>query len=50
MEKAWAKVIGNYLSAESMTPDHMMEDLSGAPGYGGWFKNEGGQTKESKLD
>ena len=37
MEKAWAKAIGDYLSAEAMTPDHIMEDLSGAPGYGMWF-------------
>lgn len=39
LEKAWAKMVGNYLKAEAMTPDHMMEDLSGAPGFGAWFKN-----------
>jgi hypothetical protein len=39
LEKAWAKLIGNYLNAESMTADHMMEDLSGAPGYGWWLTN-----------
>ena len=32
-----------------MTPDHMMEDLSGAPGYGSWFKTEGSLTKQKKL-
>ena len=32
-----------------MTPDHMMEDLSGAPGYGSWFKTEGSMTREKKL-
>jgi hypothetical protein len=37
IEKAWAKAIGDYLSAEAMTPDHMMEDLSAAPGFGSWF-------------
>lgn len=33
-------MIGDYLSAESMTPDHMMEDLSSAPGYGSWFEKD----------
>ena len=39
IEKAWAKMVGNYHKAESMTPDHMMEDLSGAPSFGEWFKD-----------
>ena len=39
LEKAWAKMVGNYLKAEAMTPDHIMEDLSGAPGFGAWFKD-----------
>ena len=46
MEKGWAKAVGNYFKAEAMTPDHMMEDLSGAPGYGAWFtdKNQASKT------
>jgi len=39
LEKAWAKLIGTYLNAESMSADNMMEDLSGAPGYGWWLTN-----------
>lgn len=33
-------MIGNYLNAESMTPDHMMEDLSAAPSLGSWFEEQ----------
>lgn len=46
IEKAWAKLIGDYLSAESMTPDHMMEDLSAAPSFGSWFEKEGKPNTE----
>jgi len=27
-----------------MTPDHMMEDLSGAPAYGWWLTKENAKT------
>ena len=50
VEKAWAKAIGNYLSAESMTPDHMMEDLTSAPGYGNYFRDEGNVTKQQRVE
>ena len=39
LEKAWAKLVGTYTKAEAMTPDHIMEDLSGAPGFGAWYKD-----------
>jgi hypothetical protein len=40
IEKAWAKLVGDYLSAERMTADHVMEDLSGAPGSGWWLNTK----------
>jgi calpain-15 len=40
IEKAWAKVIGSYFAAEMMTPDLFMEDLTGSPTYGSWFKDK----------
>lgn len=36
LEKAWVKNFGSYLSAEGMSPDLMMEDVTGAPSTGIW--------------
>ena len=32
-----------------MTPDHMMEDLSGAPAYGWWLTKENAKTPTQKI-
>jgi hypothetical protein len=34
------------MGAEAMTPDHMMEDITGAPSYGLWFKDQTAKTKD----
>ena len=38
IEKAWAKIHGEYLNAESMPPSDIMEDLCSAPGFGSPFE------------
>jgi hypothetical protein len=40
IEKAWAKVMGSYFSAEAMSADFFMEDFTGCPSYGAWFKDK----------
>ena len=46
IEKAWAKLIGSYYDAEMMTPDQFMEDLTGYPTLGAYFKNKKDKLKD----
>jgi hypothetical protein len=46
IEKAWSKLAGSYYAAEEMTPDHFMEELSGTPTYGTWFKDHTEKTRD----
>ena len=45
IEKAWAKLMGSYFAAESMTPDQFMEDLTGYPTSGALFKAKKDKSK-----
>ena len=33
-----------------MTPDHMMEDFSGAPGYGSWLEDDAHSSVYDKVE
>ena len=39
LEKAWAKTFGNYVKAERMLPEHVLEELLGSPAQGFWVSN-----------
>ena len=40
LEKAWVKQFGCYISAEAMSPDMMMENVTGAPSQGIWIEKK----------
>jgi calpain-15 len=46
IEKAWAKLIGSYYAAELMTPDQFMEDLTGYPTLGAFFRKKKDPLKD----
>lgn len=40
LEKAWVKQFGSYISSEAMSPDMMMENVTGAPSQGIWTEKK----------
>ena len=40
LEKAWVKQFGTYISSEAMSPDLMMENVTGAPSQGIWIDKQ----------